>query len=234
MACGHQPTEPTSAPVIGKITAPRGPGFNQTFWNEFVHDSFDSPGMLEPLRRLTAAPRLYVQTTDEAGQAVDDFTMQTVEEAMRGVATTWAGGRFGLAGVERGTGTREGQSGWLTVEWLGDDAGAICGRSVVGVDGGWMQLNYLHASCGCDGSKIAPKTARHELGHAFGYYHTDSNADVMWGQATCVDLMPSPREVYHATVAYQSPIGSLDSTRDSAGRPSVSFRRPTGVRVIVD
>jgi hypothetical protein len=118
-----------------------------------------------------------------------------------------------LAGVARGTETREGQSGWVTVKWLAPEAGAFCGMAPVGMTGGWIAFNYLRASCACAGARIGVRTARHELGHAFGYWHTDSNRDLMWSHHACADMMPSEREVYHARVAYESPIGRTDGYR---------------------
>lgn len=197
---------PTPAPVV------RGPNFSQAFWNQFVHNSFDAPGSLSALQRLTAAPTLYLKTVDEAGQPIDAFTLQTVEDAMRVVAPTWGGGRFGLASVERGTGSKEGVSGYLTVKWPNPSAGAFCGLAQVGIDGGWIALNYLRTdvSCRCNnGARMPPRIIKHELGHAFGYYHTDDDGDLMRnGVSGCADAQPSAREAYHATIAYQTPVGT--------------------------
>lgn len=223
-----QPT-PAPIPVPAPVPVPlpvRGPDFSPIFWNEFVFNGFESPSALQPLRRLTSAPMLYLKTVDEAGQAIDAVTLQTVEDAMRGVAPTWGGGQFGLAGVQRGTGTMEGQRGWLTVKWPNPSAGAFCGESQIGTDGGWIRLNYLgNVNCSCGGaSRIYPRAARHELGHAFGYYHTDSSSDVMKGgsiASNLCDAQPSPRELYHATIAYQSPVGSTTALPLLAGAAPV-------------
>jgi predicted Zn-dependent protease len=56
-------------------------------------------------------------------------------------------------------------------------------------------MNYKNTSCSCNGSAIRPGTARHELGHALGYYHTDSATDLMSGlPVSRCDASPSPRE----------------------------------------
>lgn len=224
IGCGSGPATP-SAPVVAPPVAviitpatpsipptiPRGPQFSQVFWDEFVHDGFEEPSALQPLRRLTSAPMLYLKTVDEAGNLIDLATLNTVQSAMRDVAAIWGGGQFGFAGVEQGTSTREGQRGWITAKWPNPSAGAFCGRSSIAVDGGAIELNYLRqdVTCGCGASRMRPRTAKHELGHAFGYYHTDSDGDLMRnGVSGCVDNQPSAREVYHASIAYQTQVGS--------------------------
>lgn len=231
--CGGSPSAPsTPAPSTPIVTPPvavpppvvvappplptRGPDFNLSFWNAFVHNRLEASGLL-PLRRLTAAPRLYLRIVDDAGVQIDPVTLSTVENAMKEVAPIWGGGQFGLAGVERGTSLKDGQPGWLTVHWLATNVGEICGRSDVGVDGGVIELNYQNkgSNCTCPGINIRPRTARHELGHAFGYYHTDSIEDVMKSGALGCDALPSSRETYHATLAYQTPVGSLERVSTS-------------------
>jgi hypothetical protein len=54
---------------------------------------------------------------------------------------------------------------------------------------------------------VYPRLIRHELGHAMGYYHTDSLADVMYGHAIpadACDALPSDRERGHAKFAYSA------------------------------
>src|SRR5215831_11045388 len=173
---------PAPAPAPTPIPAPppaplpaRDPArFDLTFWNEFVHDTLESAPL--PLRRLTKAPMIYLRTKDEQGFDINSHTLDAVEGGIRDVALAWGGGSFGIAGVQRGTGTMEGVSGWLTVKWQNPPDPSICGRAQVGTDGGWILFNYQHptGACGCSGSEIRPRIAKHELGHAFGYWHTDS------------------------------------------------------------
>lgn len=212
--------------------------FDLTFYRAFVRDGFAFPTRLQPVRRLLQAPKLYIKTVDEAGQPIDAVTLDTVERAMNGTAASWMGGRFGFASIERGTGTREGISGYLTVKWPNPALVGICGRSTIGIDGGAMQLNYLlqpvpgvSGSCGCGGSAIRAITAKHELGHAVGYFHTGDPQDLMSGLAVqgC-DQAPSARELAHAVDAYSRANGNVDPDNDPT---SVSFSvRPSAAPVI--
>lgn len=196
------------------------PPFDLGFFRKFARDGFENPGVLSAIRRLTAPPRLYIRTIDEAGQSVDAVTLDTAERAFLDVASTWSGGAFGLAGIERGTETRDGMAGWLTVKWPNPPI-ASCGHSPVGAaNGEAIQLNYLVRNCGCGSSRIAPSTVRHELGHVFGFWHTGSvDLDVMSGNRTtrACDIQPSEREVLHARYLYARPAGNTDPDNDPAG-----------------
>jgi hypothetical protein len=197
-------------------------GFDLEFYRRFVRRAFDQPESLLSLRRWTRAPMIYLKTVDEAGEAIDSVTLETVADALSSGAENFTGGRFGIAGIERGTDTREGVSGWITVKWPNP---AIteppqCGSAVVAVDGGWIQLNYLYPSgcrggSGCNQSRVRQSTVRHELGHALGFFHTGDRADLMsgFGNSNC-NLQASSRERLHAAIAYSRPVGNIDPDSD--------------------
>lgn len=175
-------------------------GVDLSFYREIGCNGFDLP--LQPVRRWMIAPKLYIRTIDEAGDSIDSVTLDTVQNAMAETAPQWTAGKFGLAAIERGAETREGQSGWITVKWPATPA-AFCGLSDVGRDGGTIQLSYKTPGCACNGSAIRPRTARHELGHSLGYWHTDNANDLMSNVAITkpCDQGLSAREL--AAVAYQ-------------------------------
>jgi hypothetical protein len=194
-----------------------GGGFDPTFYRQFVRNTFDAPGGVEPLRRQPRSPRVYLRTVDDAGGAIDSGTLDTIEHAVRTTAELWSGGRLSVLAVERGTDTRAGVAGWVTVTWPNPVLPDKCGVADVGLDGGVIRLNYLRPTCSCPGTKMYPRAVRHELGHAFGFWHTDSNDDVMFGgtSPTC-DALPSAREQYHAAIAYSRPVGNTDPDADPA------------------
>lgn len=178
------------------------PGVELGFYIEIGCNSFDGP--IQPDRRWNVAPKVYLKTVDEAGAAIDAVTLDTVQNAMISAAPALTAGKLSIS-VERGTGSREGQSGWITVKWpVNIVSGFQCGRSQVGVDGGWLELNYKAPVCGCSGSAIRSSTAKHELGHALGYWHTDNLNDLMTGLPTPLcDAGLSARELQAVAYKYR-------------------------------
>lgn len=196
------PTSPTAVATAAATVI--ADGFEPNFYRAFLQNAYESPDHLEEVRLLHGPLRIYVRTVDDAGRTIDRVTLETTERALIETAKIWSGDTLS-AQIERGTATREKQLGWLTVKWAGNAAGGQCGRSTVGVDGGFIELNASGAcSCGT-ASAVYPRLVRHELGHAMGYYHTDSPTDVMYGKiisSEACDLLPSDRERRHALIAY--------------------------------
>lgn len=211
---GSSPTAPTApvatvtppvvvAPPPVAATNPllSDPRFNAGFYRMFVSNT---------LHRWTQAPRVYLRTVDDGGNAVSAALLDQTAAALINTTGQWTGGAFGLAGMERGTGARQGEAGWITVGW---NTSGVCGGSTMTRTGPshpqeilsvTIMMNHARPECTC-----GPLVAKHELGHAIGYDHTDSNGDLMVAtfQGVC-DKPLSAREAFHAQVAYSMPPGS--------------------------
>jgi len=200
------PSELTAPSAISTVDAlTLTDGFEPAFYRAFVQNGYEAPDHLEPKRVLQGPFRLYLRTEDEAGRPIDQATLAATERTLIDSARVWSGESFGVIEVERGTKTRENVPGWITVKWSSAPAAGRCGRSTVGVDGGFIEFNASGAcSCGM-ATAVYPRLVRHELGHAMGYYHTDRVTDVMYGQpiaSDACDLLPSDRERRHAKFAH--------------------------------
>lgn len=186
-------------------------GFDLNFYRQMVRNGLDTQGSaLQPLRRWTRDVHVFLQTD------ADVRTLDMVEQTLRDAIPRWTAGRFNVVEVERGSGTPQKPTGWLLVLWR--DEPNICGSTAVGGDGGVMFLSPPKAICTCAGFALKPQTVRHEAGHAMGFWHTDSPADAMYGQANSVcDAPISARELAAAAVAYSRPVGNVDPDQDPAG-----------------
>jgi hypothetical protein len=197
------------------------PPFDLFFFRTLTRNRFETEGGLEPLRPLRAAPRIHIRTVDEAGRSIDSRTLNLVENALRDSGAAWSGGRFPIQVIERGSNSRLGHADWINVIWPAETDRTICGRATLGTRTGYIELQYRNEDCQCGARNLlAPMIVRHELGHVYGYWHTGSTIDVMyggeWPERLC-NHEPSDREIAHAKYMYAREPGNLDPDKDPSG-----------------
>lgn len=211
-------TTPAVTPVAPPVVATPAPAptpnpilsdarFSLTFYRQFALGSLDNADP-RPLRRHSQAPRIYLRTVDDGGTPIDAGSLDAIASALENTAGSLTG-RFGVQGIDRGTDTRQGVAGWITVRWSNVANPNACGQATVGGD--LITLFPRTSGCRCGGGPaVSLSTIKHELGHALGYWHTDNTADLMYPTFNACDKNPSAREVFHAQVAYSMPVGSRD------------------------
>jgi hypothetical protein len=193
--------------------------FDQAYFRAFTRNGFEAPGTLQPIRRWTRAPLIYIRTIDDTGRAILPEVLQQVATIATNVIPEYSHGRFGVAGIEFGTDTRLNQAGWITVDWT-RDASQFCGISSVGREGGEVTLTYDQPGCSCGSQKIRPRTVKHEFGHSMGIWHTGQSVDLMSGiRANECDRNMTARELQYLEYLYRRPVGNTDPDNDpsSAG-----------------
>src|SRR6185295_3587283 len=179
-------------------------GFDLKFYRQFVRNGLDSPS-LQPIRRWTRSPSVYLRTVDEGGVPIDAETLDATERMLTETVPMWTAQQYS-ATVVRGAESRPSAAGWITVAWKMERPTDRCGQTTAAADTAVIEL-FPHANCRCWGSgpAVYQKLVRHELGHAMGFFHTDNPNDVMYGQTSLgCDATPSARERYHAGIVYGS------------------------------
>jgi hypothetical protein len=200
-------------------------GFDLNYFRQIAHASIDRP-QLEPIRRWTRNPSIYIRTVGDNGRPLDPQALDIAQNTIADTIGLWTAGQLRVATFERGTETREGVAGWLTVQWTSSGSSETCGQAHVGFEGGLIEMEPNTPGCRCAGLAIDPAVIRHELGHAMGFWHSDVTGDVMYHRrnGSC-SMTLSPREREYAAYMYSRPVGNADPDNDPGSTVFVSPQR---------
>ena len=186
------------------------PRFDRDFWQQLAFNTHDCPtdlvcagGPLDKrrLRVLRHIPSFYIETHDDSGTPT--FSGSEIA-AMRRIIPPAVEALTGMpytGEIREGARPTRGsiREGWVRV---GQDPhlDRACGVGSVGEPAGVIKMPAPGAREGWEDCRFEPNFA-HEIGHVMGFWHVSEPTDLMhkYGGGDWF----SPREVFHARLAYE-------------------------------
>ena len=203
--------------------------FSLDYYRQLARNSLATAGSFSPLRHVFASSdsiNVYIRThlidpaaNTDTGIPVPTEAVSRVLTAIPIVTSELTGGTKRIGVVETSPGAPppqySGQAGWLTIDFFHRDAQT----PYAGFGGsGVARLGISNASDPFDCAPIPMGLIFHELGHAFGLFHTDDvdRPNMMHGGigTTCTEAHFSSMERFHSQMMYKRPFGNADPDID--------------------
>ncbi len=194
---------------------PDRPPFSLAFYRELVRNGLERPSPLEPVRRWTTSPNIYLYTMNpRTNQPLAPGEVEALLQNVRDAVAQVTDGLLSVGTVESGAADRPERAGTINIKIVYEPDADYCGTSYVGADPGTITYNYGRCSRACGGLPLGPELIAHEVGHAMGFWHVSSGVMQAADFYNCPTVNFTAEERLHGSIAYRRPSGNLDVDKD--------------------
>ena len=236
-AGGYQPRETYVAWASGGRQdvaidmLPDRPPFSLAFYRQLVRDGLESPNALEPVRRWTTNPNIYLRTLNpKTGAPLTPAEVAALVQNVRDAVTQVTAGLLSVGTVDSGVAARPERVGTINIDIVYEPDDDFCGETFVGANPGSVSFNYERCAEACGGNPLGPELIAHEIGHALGFWHVTSGVMQATDFVNCRTIDFTETERLHGSIAYRRPSGNLDVDRDPQSFSALAA--PGGSRAI--
>ena len=200
---------------VGIDLLPERAPFSLPFYRELVRNRMESPASLEPVRRWTTNPNIYLRTLNpKTNQPLSPSEVDSLLQSVREGVSQITGGLLSVGSVESGIAARPERAGTINISIVYEPDGEFCGTSYVGANPGSVEFNYGLCARECGGRDLGPELIAHEIGHAVGFWHVSEGVMQAEGFVNCGTINFTAAERLHGSIAYRRPSGNLDIDKD--------------------